>query len=923
MKKVVFCITFVLAQVLICRSVSAVTANPAAFEVQQPDGKTIQIHIRGDERFHWYEDLDGYTVVEDNGRYAYGQLDKDKRLTATSLTVGTDNPKSAGLQKRILPPVEVRQSMNPRSYNAFDRYTLSGSQESSAPAAAVSPTGTVKNLVILCKFSDHTFGVHTRDAGDYNILFNQTGGDPTLAPSGSVKDLFLQNSYNVMTLQSTITAWVTLPNTEAYYANGQNGFGAYPQNAQKMVEDALNLADPLVDFSQFDDNADGIIDLLTVIHSGYGSEAGGAGIWSHTWGLASTWTSAEGISVDTYHTEPALNGGGGNNIVSVGIIAHETGHALLGLPDLYDTDGSGNGLGSWCLMAYHWGFSEDGLHPPQLCAWSKTQVGWMTPTVITNRGTYTVGQAETNPQAYRINYGYPSGEYLLIENRQPVGTETTMPQGGLCIYHIDDLVANSYTEGYPGQDGWPQNGNHYRVALLQADGFYDLEKKDDNGDKGDIFYSTGSSAEISFGSLNYPNTDAYQSGNIIVTYNTLYNISAASSSMSFVYNNRSNTAPTVSITSPANGATFTGPASITINATASDSGGTISKVVFYESHQGSKTYLGIDSTSPYSYTWSNVDPGSYDIIVRSVDNGGAISAPSTVSVTVNYPPNNPPTVSITSPVEGATFTEPANITIEATASDSDGTISKVEFFGGSQGSMGMMTLGIDTTAPYSGTWNNMSAGNYSLMARATDNGLYGGATTDSVKVNISVTAATTTTTASTTTTAATTTTTTATTSTTTTATTSTTTTATTTTTTAATTTTTTAATTTTTAATTTTTTATTTTTTTAATTTTTTAATTTTTAATTTTTASGCTCDFGCDGSLITPDFIKDGAGAFCWQATTCNYINSYNMNKLEVNGTDYTNMYVFCSNFPPKINGVWYIYCESSVTWSHFELRN
>jgi hypothetical protein len=89
----------------------------------------------------------------------------------------------------------------------------------------------------------------------------------------------------------------------------------------------------------------------------------------------------------------------------------------------------------------------------------------------------------------------------------------------------------------------------------------------------------------------------------------------------------------------------------------------------------------------------------------------------------------PPTVSITSPTNGATFTAPATVIINANASDSDGTITQVEFFQGST------RLGADTTAPYSFTWSNVAAGSYSLTARATDNA---GASTTSTAVNITV-----------------------------------------------------------------------------------------------------------------------------------------------------------------------------------------
>jgi len=121
--------------------------------------------------------------------------------------------------------------------------------------------------------------------------------------------------------------------------------------------------------------------------------------------------------------------------------------------------------------------------------------------------------------------------------------------------------------------------------------------------------------------------------------------------------------------------------------------------------------------------------------------------------------------------------------------------------------------------------------------------------------------------------------------------------------------------------------ATTSTTTTAATTTTTTTAattsTTTTAATTTTTAAAGCTCDSGCDGTAISPNFSQNGSGQYCWQATSGTYINSWNVAKLEVNDTDYTNKFVFTSSFPAKIDGVWYIYYNSSVPWGHFELNN
>jgi RHS repeat-associated protein len=184
-----------------------------------------------------------------------------------------------------------------------------------------------------------------------------------------------------------------------------------------------------------------------------------------------------------------------------------------------------------------------------------------------------------------------------------------------------------------------------------------------------------------------------------------------------------NALPTVSITSPANGATFAGPVSIPITANASDSDGTITEVHFYKG----TTWIGTATTAPYSFNWGGVAVGTYLLTAIAVDNTGATTTSAPVNITVNS--NSPPTVTIASPANGASFTAPASISISANASDSDGTISRIDFF------QGVNLIGSDTTAPYSVVWNNVSSGSYSLTARATDNG---GATATTSAVSITV-----------------------------------------------------------------------------------------------------------------------------------------------------------------------------------------
>ena len=319
----------------------------------------------------------------------------------------------------------------------------------------------LKNLVVLVRFKNHR-SRPLRSPSDYDILFNQNdSNNPELAPTGSVRDVFRINSYGKLTLQSTIFGWIDLPETEAYYADGISGFGSH------KYFDALHFAmnklqnDYNVNFAEFDSNKDGRVDMVTMIHSGYAAESFGKDqdgadakdrIWSHRWRLPSSkfWY-GDGVTVNQYSTSPGLFGLSGSKISRIGVISHEIGHCL-GLPDLYGTP-AGNGLGSYDLMSNHWGFvstySLSQLYPPIMSPWTKMVAGWLEPIAITVPGTFTIEASEFSEQIYRIDLNNAGTEYLLIENRQPIGFDTFLPQAGLAIWHIDEIAMD--VEGYPGQ----------------------------------------------------------------------------------------------------------------------------------------------------------------------------------------------------------------------------------------------------------------------------------------------------------------------------------------------------------------------------------------------------------------------------------------------------------------------------------------
>jgi gliding motility-associated-like protein len=183
-----------------------------------------------------------------------------------------------------------------------------------------------------------------------------------------------------------------------------------------------------------------------------------------------------------------------------------------------------------------------------------------------------------------------------------------------------------------------------------------------------------------------------------------------------------NIAPTVRLTSPGNNSQHTLGATISISATAADSDGSVSKVEFYNGG----TKLGEDTSSPFNFEWRTVSAGDFAITAKAFDNNGATTTSLAISVAVRNA-NAAPQVSISSPSNNASFIQGASVTINAAASDSDGSITRVEFFNGT------IKLGEDDSAPYSFTWKNSNVGNFSITAKAYDDK---GVSTTSTVVNI-------------------------------------------------------------------------------------------------------------------------------------------------------------------------------------------
>ena len=509
---------------------AAVPASPEPVELSQADGSKIKVVLRGDEFCNWHEDEGGYTILKDTEtkNWVYAEIDRRGGLKKSAHKVGKAEPRRLGLPRHTLDPERISAAKVKRAERdgqGRGRPLSGAAPPAGGPRRAAITQGTMRNLVILARFSDQS---PSYTQPQFDSLFNQVGYT-TDGAAGSVRDFYTQVSYGKLTLLSTVPQWVILPQTAAYYG-ADDGYGN-DANPRQMVIDAINALDAAgFDFTSVDGNGDGEVDGLTIIHSGRGEEYGGNStdyIWSHQWALAAP-VYKDGIKMQLYHTEPEVRGVDSSpaswGITRIGVICHETAH-FLGLPDLYDYDkaaGSASmGAGQFCLMAAGSWNGNLGTSPAQPSAWCKTKLNWVTPTTLNSSGTYSLARVEdSNTAIYKFSGASFAGtEYFLMENKQGFGFDAGLPgfTRGILIWHIDETVANNNDQ------------THYKVDLEEASGTQDLEQNTSYGNDLDYFRSN---TMASFGDNSSPNSRSYAGASLGWS---VQNISGSGNPMNFSF----------------------------------------------------------------------------------------------------------------------------------------------------------------------------------------------------------------------------------------------------------------------------------------------------------------------------------------------------------------------------------------------------
>lgn len=303
---------------------------------------------------------------------------------------------------------------------------------------------------------------------------------------GSMNDYYKENSLNQMTITGEVLDWVKMDNTldkydEDYDAGDEWGIG-------NGVEEIVGKSDGRVDFSEYDQDNDGEVDNLMIIFVGdsdaRNGDADGDGnpednnaIWPLKWFLQTDYSTSDGVVISDFFVCVES--------CSMGTFAHEFAHNL-GLPDLYDTDYSSEGVGLWSIMASG-GYLQDSLgqdNPAHLDAWSKYKLGWITPeTLDPVAQTDDIMLNSIARSGHCLKVEISTTEYFLIEYRSNVAAnyDAGLPESGILVWHIDESRTDAWGD-YDNSDEY-----HPVVRLIQQDGFFDLEYAYNDGDASDVW----------------------------------------------------------------------------------------------------------------------------------------------------------------------------------------------------------------------------------------------------------------------------------------------------------------------------------------------------------------------------------------------------------------------------------------------------
>lgn len=430
---------FILSMLMVGTAIHAVPAKRGIWKTfTLKTGQTVQVQLCGDEFLHFWEDKDG-------NRYSYDTSDGLKPANMAQLRT-----RAQVMRQQACPDNIIKKSL------------LTGANGSTSLTRASSYMGKKRCLILLAQFSDKKFTMN-----DPKAFYNRVANEPGFSEGnfkGSVADYFKAQSNGKFEMNFDVMGPYTL-GEQAYY--GKNEGDQQDVNVQAMISGCLGkAASEGIDFSPYDWDGDGEMEMVFVVYAGRGEATGGDvnTIWPHK-GRMTNPVKCGNKTLTNYACSNELSVS--NEVDGIGTICHEFSHCF-GYPDAYDTNYTGlYGMGTWDLMCQG-NYNGNGFTPAGYTAYEKYAAGWITPIELKeNTSVSGMKPLAEGGDAYIFKNPNNSDEYYLIENRQKKGWDAGLAGSGIIINHIDyNLKAWNYNIPNSMMSGI---NDHERITLIPAD----------------------------------------------------------------------------------------------------------------------------------------------------------------------------------------------------------------------------------------------------------------------------------------------------------------------------------------------------------------------------------------------------------------------------------------------------------------------
>ncbi len=459
----------------------------------QKDGTTLMVRSIGDEYFSYQTTADGVLLCWDADCYCVAKVETDGKLTSTGIVAHekeSRNPEELAAIEKQDKQIFIRE---------LDRNATSERRKAfgdwNTRIKFVPHKGHIRVPVIMVDFPDRGFTFSKEEIHDLYMGSHEKADRPQRYTSfktyGSAREFFYESSLGQLDFEFDFYGIYTLPQEHKYYGNNTKA------SISRVLKDALPMIDDDIDFSQYDNDGDGVCDIVYFIYAGTGANVSNDldDIWASC-GYGYNADTNDGVKLYRCGMSNELLVADGNTQLSdrkarmsgVGVFCHEMSHGL-GLPDLYCNSNSwktldNNGPEDWDLMDNGENVRY-GYWQPLHSLWERVLLGWIEPTELTEPQDVTVyplNDEEGRGKAYIIKNPANKDEFWTIENIPSTGWYAGMHGGGtgIIIGHVnysdakflnlnkpndvfgkpnctilpaDDYIISSYYEGSKNADG--------------------------------------------------------------------------------------------------------------------------------------------------------------------------------------------------------------------------------------------------------------------------------------------------------------------------------------------------------------------------------------------------------------------------------------------------------------------------------------